>query len=125
MENIPFMGIVVLLYFIVINIIKYFENEAERKHEFRMEKLRLSNKYIVVPFISSLLSELHNITDIDAETMKRLVMILESLQGNYINEKQNLNQLNDDKDSLKGILEKGDLATDIALKIKQLLDIMQ
>ena len=83
MENFPFMGIVVLLYFIVINIIKYFENEAERKHEFRMEKLRLSNKYIVVPFISSLLSELHNITDIDAETMKRLVMILESLQGNY------------------------------------------
>ena len=125
MENIPFMGIVVLLYFIVINIIKYFENEAERKHEFRMEKLRLSNKYIVVPFISSLLSELHNITDIDAETMKRLVMILESLQGNYINEKQNLNQLNDDKNSLKGILENGNLATDIALKIKQLLDIMQ
>lgn len=125
MENIPVMGIVILLYFIVINIIKYFENDAQRKHEFRMEKLRLSNKYIVVPFISSLQSDLHNITDIDGETMKRLVMILESLQGNYSNEKQNLNQLNDDKNGLKDILENGNLATDIALKIKQLLDIMQ
>lgn len=72
---------------------------------------------IVVPFISSLLSDLHNITNLDSETMNRLVMILESLQGNYSNANQNLIQLNDDKNSLKDILENGNLATDVALKL--------
>ena len=118
MENIPVMGIVILVFFIVVDIIRHRENNAQREHEFRMEKLRLSNKYIVVPFISSLLSDLHNITNLDSETMNRLVMILESLQGNYSNANQNLIQLNDDKNSLKDILENGNLATDVALKIK-------
>lgn len=125
METIPVMGIAILVFFIVINIIRYFENSSQRKYEFRMEKLRLSNRFVVAPFICYLLNDLHNITDIDSKTMNRLVMILESLQGNYINENQNLIQLNDDKNSLKEILENGNLATDVALKIKQLLDIMQ
>ena len=124
MDNIPIMG-VVIGYFIIIHIIQYLENCARRKHEFKMEELRLSSKYIVEPLVNSLLSDLHNITDMDNETANRLVTILESIRGIINDKNPNLLQLNYAKESLKEILEKGNLAADFALKLEQLSDLIR
>lgn len=126
MENLPVMGIVILVYFIAIHYIRYLENNAQRKHELDIEKLRLSNKFVVAPFISYLLSDLLNDTsDQDNENVNRLIGVLKSMLLNYSGDNQDLVQLNNDKNNLKEILENGNLATDIVLKVKQLLDFMQ
>ena len=126
MDNLPIMGIAILGYFVVVNFIKYLDNNAQRKHELDKEKLRLSSRFIIAPYISSLLGDLiSNGTDVDVETKSRLVAVLKSMQLNYSSDNQNLTQLNNDKITLKEILENGNLAADIGLKLKQLFDLIQ
>lgn len=125
MDLLKFAPFAILLFFLGMKWLNNRDAENQRRHEFDMLRLRQTQAFIVSPFVINLLHDLEKDERLVAEEKEALVKFLQLLMDNYIADKSNDEQIKDAQRGLFDILGRGNLAADIGIKVKQIVDLIQ
>lgn len=126
MEHIPFFGIAILVFYIFMRWLNIVESDKQRKFELEKLKIEKSQRFIAEPLAVSLLKEIkENKIEMSDDNKDILVNNLNIMIINFESNQPNYEQLKEARSKLNDLLKTGNLVTDLAIKIEQLLNVFQ
>lgn len=124
MSSVVLIVLITYTFFFSIQWLRKRDADKQREFELKITELKLQQRFMVAPLVINLCNDIQkdeNISDNDREYIEENLQLM---IVNIINDNPKEEDLKRAGEGLRGVLEKGNLTTELVLRIKQVLDVL-